>query len=100
MSAGHVLPDPDVGPFDPADVERVARGLTKARRNMMRHSRDGYGDCDYSMDGPGRRMMYALIEMGLLRSVRALEDKNVKASYIPTVLGTAVRLMIVEKDLK
>lgn len=97
---GHVLPDPDVGPFDPADVERVARGLTKARRNMMRYSDLGYGDCDHSMDGPGRRMMYALIDMGLLRSVRRLEDRPTSASYITTALGTAVRRMIIDKDLK
>lgn len=99
MSMGHVLPDPDTGPFDPADVERVARGLTKARRNMMRNCQLGYIDDD-GMDGPGRRMMYALIEMGLLRGVRPLEDRHTQASYIATALGRDVRTMIIAKDLK
>ncbi len=92
--------DPDVGPFDPVDVERIARSLTSARRNMMRHSDLGYGDCDHSMDGPGRRMMYALADMGLLRRVNFLKDPHSSASYVTTRLGAEVRRMIIDKGLK
>lgn len=100
MSRDHVLTDPDVGPFDPEDVERIARGLTKARRNMMRHGDIGYGDCDNSMDGPGRRMLYALVGMGMFRPTNMLTDRNASASYLPTALGRAVRRTIIDEDLK
>lgn len=100
MTTRPVLSDPNIGPFDPLEVERIARGLTKARRNMMRHCELGYGDCDNCMDGPGRRMLYALKEMGLFRNTSLLEDRHSSASYLPTALGSAVRRMIIDKDLK
>lgn len=87
------------GPPDPSVVEGVVRGLTKARRNMMKNSDLGYHD-DADLDPSGRRMMYALIGLGLLRTRDPRSDRQSCASYVTTRLGTAVRQAIVDEDAR
>lgn len=89
--------------MEQGDIKTIIKGLTKARRNMIRHGGSGYGDCDCTMDGPGRRMLYALVESGLFRPTNKMnhpEDRHTSASYVLTKMGRQVRDALIALEAK
>lgn len=85
------------GEFRQEDVDAIIRRLTPARRNMIVNGDLGYGDCNHTMDGPGRRMLYALIDLGLFQSPDRLKT-HTSASYVLSDLGWAARRRL--KDME